>query len=125
MDNLDQCLYYWSKDQDYFFLLIIYFWNSNLCEYSRNYEVKQNISRRLSEIFTSSEGGVRASALTPRTTFETCRFCKAQKRDSRPNFGSNRSHSRRNISDNRRRNISKRKQTKKTSLGKDAFFLGD
>jgi len=36
-----------------------------------------------------------AEAITARTTFETCRFCKAQKRGSRPNFGSNRSHSRR------------------------------
>ena len=40
-------------------------------------------------IFTRSEGGVRTLVLTPRATFET--RLSAQKRGSRPPFGSNRS----------------------------------
>ena len=40
---------------------------------------------------TSSEGGVMALAITPRTSFETRGFCEVQNRGPRPYYGSDRS----------------------------------
>ncbi|ALB28161.1 hypothetical protein JP39_01505 [Companilactobacillus heilongjiangensis] len=50
-------------------------------------------------IFVSYEGVVRALALTTQDVFET--WFSAQKRGSRPHFGSSRSHSRQKITGNR------------------------